>query len=89
MLETTTKTVSFTYDADTDRYFATFFKGEQILERKTLTNIEVDGLEEIVDFSAVPITMSGAELAEELDTLYFDNHGEETNFEALCRVLLG
>lgn len=66
----------FVYIAETDRYIVTADE-----DQKVLTNVEVDGLSSIIDFENLPAVLTSDELAEGLENVYFDNDGQETNFE--------
>lgn len=64
---------------------AHFIENSNIIETKVLTQIEEDGLSEIVDYSKLPQHFSIDYIMQELDSLYFDNEGQETNFELIVK----
>lgn len=64
---------------------AHFLKDDIVLEVKVLTQVEADALSEIIDFSKLPQNYSLQYIVKELGDLYFDNEGQETNFEIIVR----
>lgn len=62
---------------------AHFVNNNNIVESKVLTQVEEDGLSEIIDYSQLPKDYPLAYIAQELPELYFDNDGQETNFELI------
>lgn len=81
------KTVSIQFDEETEEYVADFYNDEQIFEHKTLTQVEVDGLLDVVNFNRLPFTFQLEQIIEEVETAYFDNNGQVTNFELILAEL--
>lgn len=81
------KTVNIQFDEETEEYVADFYNDDAIFEHKTLTQVEVDGLLEVINFNRLPSTYKLEQIIEEVETAYFDNQGQVTNFELILQEL--
>ena len=84
------KTVTFSKNVFTNEHIASFYIDDRMTESKTLTNVELEGLSEIIDFATLPITLNAEDLEKETDNLYFDteDEGQQTNFEIILQQLI-
>lgn len=81
------KQVRFNLDSAFD-YIAEFISDGDVVASKVITSVEADGLEEYVTFDTLPVTLDAQYLYDSLESMCFDNEGEETNFEATLRDLV-
>lgn len=79
--------VHITYEPGTARYRADFLHAQTIVSSKALTPVEIEGLLDVIEFDD-DLTLDAIELNELLAGAYFDNDGQETNFELMLADLL-
>lgn len=77
--------VIFTPYPNEARYKAEFYKGDDLVDWKWLTQSEADGLEEYLQDSAT--TIDALDLFEELDNLWFDDPDSNTFEDTLYRLV--
>ena len=84
------KSVSVSYEESTARYIADFIYDGDIVDSKALTQIEVDGLIDEINFGSLPSTVDAEALYETIGNCFFDteDEGQQTNFELMLQDLV-
>lgn len=76
--------LNISYDAPTDYVKADIYINGQYVEGKNLTNVEMDGLSDHIDFTKGTQSLSAAEVYRWVtEECWFDTEGEPTNLELL------
>lgn len=81
------KKVIFKFDEETEAYVAGFYNGETLKDFHVLTQTEVDGLLDVVNFSKLPATYTADYLSQETNSTLFDNNEIMTPFETILENL--